>query len=138
MNMHRAVTDAPPEQRIDRGGVSSRGVLVAGATLTLFLCGAGAPSPLYAIYQSKFGFSTTVLTAILAVYAVAVLAAVRPAGELCSGRLTDHRGGGADTRHVCPAAAGRLSVEACSIDLVLPNSAGRMMTRGILSIFHCL
>src|ERR1700683_5218215 len=55
---------------------------VAGATLTLFLCGASAPSPLYAIYQTKFGFSTTVLTAIFAVYAVAVLAAVLPAGEL--------------------------------------------------------
>ena len=52
------------------------------ATLTLFLCGAGALSPLYAIYQARFGFAATVLTAILAVYAVAVL----PAGELCGGR----------------------------------------------------
>jgi len=55
---------------------------VAGATLTLFLCGASAPSPLYAIYQAKFGFSATVLTAIFAVYAVAVLVTVLPAGEL--------------------------------------------------------
>ena len=55
---------------------------VAGATLTLFLCGASAPSPLYAIYQAKLGFSATVLTAIFAVYAVAVLVTVLPAGEL--------------------------------------------------------
>src|SRR5580700_49073 len=55
---------------------------VAGATLTLFLCGASAPSPLYAIYQAKFGFSATVLTAIFAVYAIAVLVTVLPAGEL--------------------------------------------------------
>jgi MFS family permease len=55
---------------------------VTGATLTLFLCGASAPSPLYAIYQTKFGFSATILTAIFAVYALAVLAAVLPAGEL--------------------------------------------------------
>ncbi len=58
----------------------------AGATLTLFLCGPGALSPLYAIHQARFGFASTVPTAIVAVYAVAVLAAVRPAGELCSGR----------------------------------------------------
>src|SRR5580698_778460 len=83
MNMHRAVTDAPSD-RSESTGVGSHHVAfwIAGATLTLFLCGASAPSPLYAIYQSKFGFSTTVLTAIFAVYAVAVLAAVLPAGEL--------------------------------------------------------
>jgi hypothetical protein len=35
---------------------------VAGATLTLFLCGSSAPSPLYAIYQAKLGFSAAVAT----------------------------------------------------------------------------
>jgi hypothetical protein len=35
---------------------------VAGATLTLFPCGASAPSPLYAIYQAKLGFSAAVAT----------------------------------------------------------------------------
>src|ERR1700685_19856 len=88
MNMHRAVTDAPLDSSESTGGRSHRVAFwVAGATLTLFLCGASAPSPLYAIYQSKFGFSTTVLTAIFAVYAVAVLAAVLPAGD-----LSDHLG----------------------------------------------
>src|ERR1700722_4547912 len=83
MNMHRAVTDAHSDSSESTGVGSHRVAFwVAGATLTLFLCGASAPSPLYAIYQTKFGFSTTVLTAIFAVYAVAVLAAVLPAGEL--------------------------------------------------------
>ena len=87
MNMHRAVTDAPLDSSGSTGVGSHRVVFrAAGATLTLFLCGAGALSPLYAIYQARFGFASTVLTAIVAVCAVAVLAAVRPAGELCSGR----------------------------------------------------
>src|SRR5580698_8567851 len=83
MNMHRAVTDAHFDSS-ESTGVESHHVAfwIAGATLTLFLCGASAPSPLYAIYQAKFGFSTTILTAIFAVYAIAVLAAVLPAGEL--------------------------------------------------------
>jgi MFS family permease len=83
MNMHRAVADAHLDSSESTGAGSHHlAFWVAGATLTLFLVGASAPSPLYAIYQSKFGFSTTVLTAIFAVYAVAVLAAVLPAGEL--------------------------------------------------------
>jgi predicted MFS family arabinose efflux permease len=66
------------------GAGSRRGVAfwVAGATLTLFLSGASAPSPLYTIYQATFGFSATVLTVVFAVYAIAVLGAVLPAGEL--------------------------------------------------------
>jgi MFS family permease len=64
------------------GSLRHVAVWVAGATLTLFLCGASAPSPLYALYQTKLGFSATVLTAIFAVYAVAVLVTVLPAGEL--------------------------------------------------------
>jgi len=55
---------------------------VAGATLVLFNSAVSAPSPLYAIYQAKLGFSATILTVIFAVYVVAVLAVVLPAGEL--------------------------------------------------------
>ena len=40
-----------------------------------------APSPLYAIYQAKLGFSATILTVIFAVYVVAVLAVVLPGGR---------------------------------------------------------
>ena len=54
---------------------------VAGATLVLFNSAVSAPSPLYAIYQAKLGFSATILTVIFAVYVVAVLAVVLPAGR---------------------------------------------------------
>src|ERR1700685_450403 len=81
--MHRAVTDAHLDSSESTGAGSHHVAFwVAGATLTLFLVGASAPTPLYAIYQAKFGFSATVLTAIFAVYAVAVLVTVLPAGEL--------------------------------------------------------
>src|SRR5271169_6964733 len=83
MNIHQDGTGVRLDNGVSAGVGSHRAAFwVAGATLTLFLCGASAPSPLYAIYQAKFGFSTTILTAIFAVYAVAVLVAVLPAGEL--------------------------------------------------------
>ena len=85
MNLeHSTNTDASLQSNDSAEAGSRRRVAfwIAGATLTLFLCAASAPSPLYAIYQAKFGFSAIVLTAIFAVYAVAVLAAVLPAGEL--------------------------------------------------------
>lgn len=56
-------------------------VVVAGA-LTLFLFGASAPTPLYVVYQQRFGFSATTLTAIFAVYALALLVTLIPAGKL--------------------------------------------------------
>jgi predicted MFS family arabinose efflux permease len=52
------------------------------ATLFLFLFGAGAPSPLYVVYQQRFGFSATTLTAIFAVYSLALLVTMSPAGTL--------------------------------------------------------
>jgi hypothetical protein len=85
MNMTHATGTGDSHQASGFGRAGSRrhaAFWVAGATLTLFLCGASAPSPLYAIYQAKLGFSATVLTAIFAVYAVAVLVTVLPAGEL--------------------------------------------------------
>src|SRR5271170_1986354 len=69
MNMTHATGTGDSHQASGSAGSGSRrhvAFWVAGATLTLFLCGASAPSPLYAIYQAKFGFSPTVLTAIFA------------------------------------------------------------------------
>lgn len=53
----------------------------------LFLFAASAPSPLYAVYRSRFGFSAITLTAIYAVYAASALAAL-----LLIGRVSDHVG----------------------------------------------
>jgi MFS family permease len=52
-----------------------------------FLFAASAPSPLYAVYRSRFGFSAITLTAIYAVYAASALAAL-----LLIGRVSDHVG----------------------------------------------
>ena len=52
-----------------------------------FLAGSSAPTPLYAVYQAQWGFSSTMLTLVFGVYAIAVLAAL-----LVAGRLSDHVG----------------------------------------------
>jgi MFS family permease len=55
--------------------------------LGLFLFAASAPSPLYAVYASKWHFSSINLTTIYAVYAAGALI-----GLLTTGRLSDHVG----------------------------------------------
>jgi MFS family permease len=60
---------------------------LVGSTLLAFMFAAGAPSPLYVVYQSKWGFSATTLTTVFAVYAVALLLAL-----VTVGALSDHLG----------------------------------------------
>jgi MFS family permease len=60
--------------------------LVAGI-VSLALFASATPSPLYADYAADWGFSTPVLTAVYAVYAIGVLAAL-----LLIGRLSDQIG----------------------------------------------
>lgn len=57
------------------------------AMFFLLLFASAAPTPLYGVYQAKFGFSTATVTAVFAVYALALLAAL-----LVLGRLSDHLG----------------------------------------------
>ncbi|HKS98576.1 MAG TPA: MFS transporter [Rugosimonospora sp.] len=59
-------------------------LVVALFTLTF---AAAAPSPLYVVYQSRWGFSALTLTLIFAVYAFALLAAL-----LTVGGISDHLG----------------------------------------------
>ncbi len=59
---------------------------VAGL-LVLLLAASGAPSPLYRVYQERFGFSSGVLTLIFGIYAFALLATL-----LVVGALSDHVG----------------------------------------------
>jgi MFS family permease len=56
-------------------------------TLAGFLFASSAPSPLYIVYQAKWGFSATVLTGVFAVYALALLIAL-----IVAGSLSDHLG----------------------------------------------
>jgi Major Facilitator Superfamily len=68
--------------------ISSRASFYLVASITLaFLAGSSAPTPLYALYQAQWGFSSTMLTLVFGVYALAVLASL-----LVVGRLSDHVG----------------------------------------------
>ena len=59
----------------------------AAALLVLVLAASGVPSPLYRVYQERFGFSAGVLTTVFGIYAVALLATL-----LVVGALSDHVG----------------------------------------------
>lgn len=59
----------------------------AAATVAVLLAASSAASPLYAVYQQAFGFSTTTLTVIFAAYVLALLVSL-----LTVGRLSDHVG----------------------------------------------
>jgi predicted MFS family arabinose efflux permease len=62
--------------------------LLGLASITvLFLAASSAPTPLYATYQSAWGFSALTTTVVFGVYAIAFLAAL-----LTAGRLSDHIG----------------------------------------------
>ena len=70
------------------------GRLPAGAAFALqvsvvvfFLAASAAPTPLYALYQARWGFSPITTTVVFGIYAVAVLAAL-----LTVGSLSDHVG----------------------------------------------
>lgn len=56
-------------------------------TVTTLLAASSAPSPLYAVYQAEFGFSSATLTGVFAVYVLALLLSL-----LTVGRLSDFVG----------------------------------------------
>lgn len=57
------------------------------AILALYLAASAAPTPLYVVYQDEWGFSSTTLTVIFALYVFGLLATL-----LVLGRLSDHVG----------------------------------------------
>ncbi|CAM06356.1 putative MFS family arabinose efflux permease [Saccharopolyspora erythraea NRRL 2338] len=75
-------TAAPP-RRLPR----SLSFWLVGGILCVFLMASTAPSPMYSIYQQRWGFTTTVLTEVFAVYAVAILVSL-----IMFGSLSDHVG----------------------------------------------
>ncbi len=78
-----ALATVVPAQRLARPAAfwSVAGLLV------LVLAASGVPSPLYRVYQERFGFGPGVLTLVFGIYAFALLAAL-----LVVGRLSDHVG----------------------------------------------
>jgi predicted MFS family arabinose efflux permease len=74
---------------IEQNGYLSRNAsfyLLASISVS-FLASSSAPTPLYALYQAQWGFSSITVTVIFGIYALAVLAAL-----LFVGRLSDHLG----------------------------------------------
>lgn len=58
-----------------------------GVLLVVVLAASGAPSPLYRVYQARFGFGAGLLTTVFGIYALALLGAL-----LVVGSLSDHVG----------------------------------------------
>ena len=86
----RPVAQARPTGLAPAGGwrLSGRPALYLLASLIVTLLAASAaPTPLYAIYQARWGFTPITTTIVFGVYAVAVLASL-----LTLGKLSDHIG----------------------------------------------
>jgi MFS family permease len=87
--LQRSHATAAPSDARRTGPVFSRVEafwIVTGMTAAL-LAASSAPSPLYPVYQAEFGFSALTLTAIFAVYVLALLLSL-----LTVGRLSDFLG----------------------------------------------
>ena len=87
----------------------SRGMAFLGVTVIFiaFMAASSAPSPLYVVYQSMWGFSASTLTIIFAVYVLGLIGSL-----LVLGGLSDHIG-----RR--PVLAGAVLLEAISLVLFL-------------------
>lgn len=79
-------TAPPPERSSFRLPDWASFALLASMAFT-FLAAASAPTPLYGVYQDKWGFSATTTTIVFSVYAISVLGAL-----LTIGALSDHIG----------------------------------------------
>jgi MFS family permease len=77
--------DKPPGGRARLGGTPAL-VLLASLIVSL-LAASSAPTPLYAVYQQRWGFSPITTTIVYGVYALTVLASL-----LTLGRLSDYVG----------------------------------------------
>jgi MFS family permease len=84
MTARTAIREGPAQRRA-LGRAPAFWLLVA--TLALLLFASSAPSPLYIVYQQKWGFSAIVLTGVFAVYALGLLGAL-----IVMGSLSDHLG----------------------------------------------
>src|SRR5215831_18458944 len=81
--------------RQDRPATTARGRRISAGTsfyllasiVVALLGSSSAPTPLYPLYQARWGFSAITTTVVFGVYAVAVLAAL-----LIVGALSDHLG----------------------------------------------
>src|SRR5690348_10115379 len=62
--------------------VTARPLWVAGAVLFASLMSANLPSPLFEVYQDRFGFSSATLTVVFATYALVLIPSLLLFGQL--------------------------------------------------------
>jgi predicted MFS family arabinose efflux permease len=104
-----------------RGPARSTAFWSIALLLILVLAASGVPSPLYRVYQERFGFSSGVLTTVFAVYAFGLLVAL-----LVVGALSDHVG-----RR--PVLVGGLLLEAAAMVLfLLAGDVGWLMAARVV------
>ncbi|MEU9288672.1 MFS transporter [Streptomyces sp. NPDC048275] len=82
--VRRSPAHAAPRRRV-LGPVASLGLLAS--ILVSLLAASSVPTPLYAVYQQRWGFSPITITVVFGVYAVAVLVSL-----LVFGKISDHVG----------------------------------------------
>ena len=92
--------------------------------LVLFLAASAAPTPLYRVYQARWGFSATTLTAVFAVYVVFLLMTV-----LIFGSLSDHVG-----RRPVIITALAVDTAACILFLLAPGVGALFTARALQGI----
>jgi MFS family permease len=82
-------TSVPHREPAGRSGRLSHPLAFGAitATFVLFSAASSAPSPLYVVYQHQWGFSSTTLTVIFAVYVLGLISSL-----LVLGALSDHAG----------------------------------------------
>jgi MFS family permease len=95
-------TDATESQSTERTRARNVGFWVVATMYAIFLFASSVPSPLYVVYQARWHFSTITLTAIFAVYVVALLVTL-----VFAGSLSDHIG-----RRAALLAAGMIQIAA--------------------------
>ena len=77
------MSTSAPGQRLGRGA----GFAAAAFALAVAMLGTTLPTPLYGLYQQRFGFSELMVTVIFAAYAAGVIASL-----VLFGRLSDEIG----------------------------------------------
>jgi MFS family permease len=92
--------------------------------LVLFLAASAAPTPLYRVYQARWGFSASTLTAVFAVYVVFLLMTV-----LIFGSLSDHVG-----RRPVIITALTVDTAACILFLLAPGVGALFAARALQGV----
>jgi MFS family permease len=83
--MPSSATIRAPQRASRRGapaGGSSRPMVIVWIAWVVLMAGVNLPTPLYAVYSERFGFSSAVLTAVFALYAFVLVPALMLFGQL--------------------------------------------------------